>query len=405
MKNKIILIIVCCLILPSISYSSTYAELRRYHWSKVKNWVYQLQSYTNDSLNEIGSTGFDLAVIDYSADGAAATEWTPAEIAALKDSPGGPKKVVAYLSIGEAENYRYYWQPWWVPGNPDWIVEPNPDWPGAFRVKYWVTDWQNIVYGASSSYLDKILAQGFDGIYLDTITSYQKAYAAGHEQDMVDFVINIANYARAHSTVGNDLAVFPQNAEELRVHSEYLAAVNGIGKEETYFIATDVPTSDTDRTYTEENLDYFKTAGLWAFGLVLEIDYADVQANIDFVYQRCGQKNYIPYATVLALDVCRINPGHAPGYPPPMHVKNLRLVKQSSNISLTWQAVTQDTAGNSVIIDHYNIYRGSQPSYNPSSFAFAGNSTSTTWIDTSASSPKLYYLVSAVSNQNEESVY
>lgn len=65
--------------LTSLSYASTYAELRRYYWSKVKNWVYQLQNYTNGSLNEIGSTAFDLAVIDYSTDGTATTEWTPAQ--------------------------------------------------------------------------------------------------------------------------------------------------------------------------------------------------------------------------------------------------------------------------------------------------------------------------------------
>ena len=49
----------------------------------------------------------------------------------------------------------------------------NPEWEGNYKVKYWMDDWQAIIFGSSSSYLDKILAAGFDGVYLDIIEAFE----------------------------------------------------------------------------------------------------------------------------------------------------------------------------------------------------------------------------------------
>ncbi len=34
---------------------------------------------------------------------------------------GGKRLVVAYMSIGEAEDYRYYWKDEWGKNAPDWL--------------------------------------------------------------------------------------------------------------------------------------------------------------------------------------------------------------------------------------------------------------------------------------------
>jgi cysteinyl-tRNA synthetase len=73
------------------------------------------------------------------------------------------------MSIGEAEDYRYYWNPEWKTNQPSWLAEENPDWPGSYKVRYWDKYWQKIIYG----YLDKILTAGFDGVYLDIIDAFQ----------------------------------------------------------------------------------------------------------------------------------------------------------------------------------------------------------------------------------------
>lgn len=38
---------------------------------------------------------------------------------------------------------------------------------------YWTKPWRDILFGQSDSYLDKVLAAGFDGVYLDVVDAYE----------------------------------------------------------------------------------------------------------------------------------------------------------------------------------------------------------------------------------------
>jgi cysteinyl-tRNA synthetase, unknown class len=148
-------------------------------WSQVRDFLFQLQHAEDQNrqkfLSDVAESGFDLVVTDYSFDGSGDEEFTPQEIATLKSALGG--KLLAYLSIGEAEDYRWYWQEAWDadhdgipdPGAPPWLDRANPDWPGNYKVRFWDPGWQAIVM----QYLDRILAQGFDGAYLDLVDAYQ----------------------------------------------------------------------------------------------------------------------------------------------------------------------------------------------------------------------------------------
>lgn len=122
-------------------------------------------------LQALAGSRCDLLLIDPTYNG---SPLTANEVNALKRKPqGGQRLVFAYLSIGEAENYRSYWQPSWTAQPPDWLVAQNPDWDGNFKVRYWQTDWQNILFGSPSSQLDRILAAGFNGAMLDVVDAYQ----------------------------------------------------------------------------------------------------------------------------------------------------------------------------------------------------------------------------------------
>jgi cysteinyl-tRNA synthetase len=88
-------------------------------YDEPNDFVYQLQNIDLDALEQ---TEFDLVIMDYSRDGSDEEKFTTDEISALKDSPGGQKRVLSYMSIGEAENYRWYWQKSWDAnrnGKPD----------------------------------------------------------------------------------------------------------------------------------------------------------------------------------------------------------------------------------------------------------------------------------------------
>ncbi|HLZ59367.1 MAG TPA: MJ1477/TM1410 family putative glycoside hydrolase [Ktedonosporobacter sp.] len=272
-------------------------------WTAIRNWVYWLDT---PDIKQISATNFELAVIDYSGDGSAARAFSAKQVEMLRTS-GCQRRVVAYLSIGQAEAYRGYWQRNWHPGSPSWLGTPDPNWESNYWVNYWDPEWQNVIY----RYLDAIIAAGFDGIYLDRIDAYEEAYATGHEDDMVRFVTNIAHYARAHSPLGEDFGIIVQNAEELAAHHpDYVQMVTGIGREEVYVQATNRPTSQPARANVEHNLDLFRQNSRGK--LVLTVDYADQAKLVQDAYERARARGYIPYVAGVGLGALQINPGYEP---------------------------------------------------------------------------------------------
>ena len=143
--------------------------------SSAQNFLYLLnpENYQTkqDFINALSSANFDILLIDYFFN---EQEFSPEEILSLKTKQnGGSRLVIAYMSIGEAEDYRYYWESDWDNNPPEWIAFENADWPGNYVVKYWNKDWQNIIFGNKNSYLKKILDAGFDGVYLDIIDAFE----------------------------------------------------------------------------------------------------------------------------------------------------------------------------------------------------------------------------------------
>jgi len=143
--------------------------------SQVKNFLYLINpsqfSSKEDFINAVTSTNYDLLIMDcfFNDD-----IFSSAEINQLRQkSNGGKRLVISYMSIGEAESYRYYWDDNWLTNPPEWLKEENPDWEGNYKVAYWKKEWQDIIFGNDSSYLKKILDAGFDGVYLDIIDAFE----------------------------------------------------------------------------------------------------------------------------------------------------------------------------------------------------------------------------------------
>jgi cysteinyl-tRNA synthetase len=146
------------------------------HPGQVRNFLYLLNPETFPSkesfLDSLRKTNYDLLIIDlvFREDEALAIE----DVTSLKTKlNGGARLVICYMSVGEAEDYRYYWQPGWKSGNPEWLDAPNPDWPGNYKVRYWYPEWQAIISGNDNSYLKKIIDAGFDGVYLDIVDAFE----------------------------------------------------------------------------------------------------------------------------------------------------------------------------------------------------------------------------------------
>ena len=122
-------------------------------------------------LDALTATNYDLLIVDlYYGD----RPLTPAETARLKHKAnGGRRLVLSYMSVGEAADYRPYWKKEWDSERPHWLAEPNPEWPGSYKARYWSREWHDILYGREDAYLDRIIAAGFDGAFLDVMDAWQ----------------------------------------------------------------------------------------------------------------------------------------------------------------------------------------------------------------------------------------
>lgn len=233
----------------------------------VSSWGYQLQHLDVASASQ---TDFDLLVIDPTTDGTIDGTLSRAEVAQLQKKPNGRRRlVVAYLSIGEAESYRPYWQKGWKRNKPDWLLGENPDWDENYAVCFWDEDWQGLMCGSKDASLDRILAAGFDGVYLDKADVFEdlerdyrtiartRPDLAG---DMVAFVERLSRYAKAKRP---GFLVIMQNAETLLTSRDLLSAIDGVAKEELLF-GLDGPEKRNARDEVNEAraaLDLAKRAG------------------------------------------------------------------------------------------------------------------------------------------------
>ncbi len=289
------------LIVAVLLTASTHAQERPL---PANDFLYQLQ---NLDLDAIADTAYDLIIMDYSRDGTGETAFSAEEIAALRED----RIVLAYLSIGEAEDYRFYWQDSWYDDPPRWLDAENPDWAGNYKVRYWDSDWQAIIFGSEDSYLDRIISAGFDGVYLDLVDAYYYYQEQGREsaaQEMVDFVLALADYARERHP---GFLVFQQNAAELaRDFSDYVAVVDGIGQEDIYYGYPDEGDESPPDfvAEVEPNLDLFVEAGK----TVLVIGYTTDPEQLADQYQRARERGYVPYATTRPLDTLIVNAGFEP---------------------------------------------------------------------------------------------
>ncbi len=205
----------------------------------VRTWAILLQ---NPDPETIARTPYDVVVIEYSRDGSEETAFTKEEVAKMKRKPDGSERIlIAYMSIGEAESYRYYWAKngWSKKANrPSWLMKENPEWLGNYTIKFWSQGWKDIIYDKPGSYLDKLIDAGFDGAYLDKIdiTDVLEDYTPKGENArdlMIKFIQGISKKANART--GDRFALVASNAEPMLDIDEYRNVMHAIGKEDLFF--------------------------------------------------------------------------------------------------------------------------------------------------------------------------
>jgi len=271
---------------------------------KINSWGYQL---INDDPADIAKSPYDVIVMDYQRDPSAGGPFKPAEVAQMKKKPDGSRRfVIAYISIGEAENYRYYWgdRTWTdVRNRTPLIAKENPEWPGNLSVHYWEQEWENIILNDPDSYINRIMDAGFDGVYLDKIDTsddYAGKTPAGTESHdlMMQFVRKISTVTKLRNP---NFLTIAQNAEGLLDDDVYRDSIDGIGKESVLFneglfdaknpfkkpARNDTPSIKE----TERLLSKLRADGK----LVMVVEYIDDQTLIAKSAEELVALGYVPY--------------------------------------------------------------------------------------------------------------
>jgi cysteinyl-tRNA synthetase, unknown class len=255
---------------------------------RPKSWGYQLQ---DADPRKIAKSKYGLVVIDYEQDGP--RSFTSAEIKLMKAK--GATKLVSYVSIGEAEDYRDYWKKGWSSKPPAWLERENPDWEGNYKVRYWQKDWQKLTIDR----IKEVARAGYDGAYLDIIDAYEyfASMRASAAKDMVNFVAKIAAAARK---INPEFLIIPQNGEGLLKYGKYLSMIDGIGKEDLFYgLAGDGVRNEKDEiAYSRKFLDKATKAGKF----VLSVEYLSDKAAVSTYLKDVAKTDYVPYVGPRDLD-------------------------------------------------------------------------------------------------------
>ncbi|NIM84094.1 MAG: hypothetical protein GTO20_35335 [Candidatus Aminicenantes bacterium] len=307
--------------------------------SSVRYWAYQIQDLdTGGAIQKIVDSTYDMVVIDpmVSHDYSFDTKDMVNRIKASKASDGVHRKlVIAYIDIGQAEEWRWYWDghttyeekgecknsyvqaiQTWAP----WVVACDPDgWAGNYPVAFWENDWKDIVIHGTAlgshlglyfdSMLDEVIQDGFDGIYLDWVEAWEmdtvqtRAQNEGKDpgQEMLNFIKEMRTYGKQYNP---DFIVIQQNSSQLinEVGANALKnTVDAIAQEGVWWDGNAIDDDWTNPDgydqascctgYYLTRLRAYQAAGFPVF----VCDYAVQQA--DAVYQKAAAEGFIAYAT------------------------------------------------------------------------------------------------------------
>lgn len=291
--NKVARIVPTFVLLFFAIFSSTSSAVT------IKSYSYILQAEQQrgskrEAIAALSSLQSELIIIDSFF--AKEVAWTADDLRTIRAAHPG-RRIICYLSIGEAEEYRSYWQSSWSQKPPLWLHSENPNWPGNFKVKYWEQGWQKLLM----TDVDRIMAQGFDGLFLDIVDGFEFFERDGerfidgrlneqtqqsYRRDMVDLVTAVARRARMHREAA---LIVPQNGIQLLREEGYAQLLSAQALEDLYTL--------DNALRSKEHVEYVLSFAKDHLALpILTTEYPQ-RANA----QKFAREKALYYATVLLI--------------------------------------------------------------------------------------------------------
>ncbi len=291
---------------------------------EVSTWMYQIHWLDeNATIDELDNTQYDMLVVEPGFNFVEDQFDVDYLVPSLKQKPNGDERILlAYIDIGQAEDYRTYWESTWVAptatetGIPDFLITIDPDgWSGNYPVAYWDAAWQDIWLG-TNGIIEQIANYSFDGIYLDWVEAYdddkvREAAAAdgvNPENEMMLFIEKMRNLGKS---IKSDFLVVPQNAPYLldANPSFYTSIIDALATEDTWFYGEgDVAWNDADAgdlsggdrhagDYSTTNR-ITQSKKYLALGIpVFTVDYCISEKNANQTYINSYNNGFIPLVT------------------------------------------------------------------------------------------------------------
>lgn len=295
---------------------------------EISTWMYQIQDLDEkEAVDNLYNTPYDMLVVEPGNNFIDFMYDTPYLVSKLTKKPDGNRRILlAYIDIGQAEDYRDYWKDDWVaptetqPGSPDFLVTIDPDgWSGNYPVAYWDTAWKNLWIG-EDGIINKLADLGFDGVYLDWVEAHdddkvREVAENGQidtEMEMMQFIDEIGT---AGKKINPEFLVVPQNAPYLLDENPdyYASIIDAIATEDTWFYGEgDADWDDEnagDLTGDDRHADDYSTESRIAQNKkylskgipVFTVDYCISENNARQTYNNSRSEGFIPLVTRVSL--------------------------------------------------------------------------------------------------------
>lgn len=306
------------------------ADLGIHVLAPVQSWAIQLQGLdAATAAASLAPADVDMLVLEPMRSQRGEDTFPMHELVQRVQHSGGSslpgKRCLAYLNVGQAEDYRAYWRESWrapsadAPGEPSFLLGLDPDgWRGNYPVAFWRPEWKRCLFGDAEAPLDQILADGFDGIYADWVLGFldpgvrAAAVADGVDPavEMVKLLAELRDYGRARYPL---FVVVAQNALALaEQRPEVLLTIDGLAQEDVSFRglasatwndagAGDIPAApagENAASVVGEKLRLVRSLGLPVFTL----DYALQPSNIEQAIARSRALGLVPCVSRTPLD-------------------------------------------------------------------------------------------------------
>ena len=170
---------------------------------------------------------------------------------------------------------------------------------GDRTVRFWDPSWQKIIHGSPEGYLERIIQQGFDGVYLDRSDVYEELLPIRKTaaRDMVGFIKDIGRSARK---LDPRFLIIMQNAEDLLDHGDLRQSIDAVAKEDLLF-GLDFSQKQNARESVDAStrqLNRMRRSGR----PVLAIEYVDDPEKIAAARRRHSTLGYLVYFAPRNLD-------------------------------------------------------------------------------------------------------